>query len=97
MANPFDMEVFLNGVLSGSHTTRRRHLRQAMTIQTAISNRWKRNNPWTWQQKHLAWFMDQELRDRAEPTRYYFWLTVQLIVLRLGKSWFGSKPSRREN
>jgi hypothetical protein len=51
MANPFDMEVFLNGVLSGSHTTRRRHLRQAVTIQTAISNRWKRNNPWTWQQK----------------------------------------------
>ena len=33
MSEPFDMELFLAGVLTGSHTTRQRHLRQAKTIQ----------------------------------------------------------------
>ncbi|RJX76301.1 hypothetical protein D3M70_23450 [Pseudomonas sp. LS-2] len=47
MSKPFDMELFLGGVLTGSHATRQRHLRQAKAIQTAIANRWQRDNPWT--------------------------------------------------
>jgi len=39
MSQPFDMELFLAGVLTGSHITRQRHLRQAKTIQTAIAER----------------------------------------------------------
>ncbi|WP_434572994.1 hypothetical protein [Pseudomonas sp. Z3-6] len=50
MNKPFDMEIFLAGVLTGAHATRERHTRQAKTIQAAISNRWHKDNPWTWQQ-----------------------------------------------
>lgn len=48
MSKPFDMELFLVGVLTGSHSTRQRHLRQAKAIQAAISNRWHIDNPWIW-------------------------------------------------
>jgi len=47
MNQPFDMELFLMAVLTGSHSTRKRHLRQAKVIQAAIANRWHRDNPWT--------------------------------------------------
>lgn len=42
MNKPFDIELFLVGVLTGFHATRRRHLRQAMVIQTEIAGRWQR-------------------------------------------------------
>lgn len=87
MSKPFDMELFLRGVLSGSHATRQRHLRQAKAIQTAIAERWQRDNPWAWQQKHLAWFLNHHVNQHAESTRYYFLLTMQLLTHRLGKSW----------
>jgi hypothetical protein len=35
------MEVFLAGVLTGSHATRQRYLRQAKTIQHEIAERWQ--------------------------------------------------------
>jgi hypothetical protein len=87
MSKPFDMELFLASVLTGSHATRLRHLRQANAIQAAISNRWHLDNPWTWQQKHLAWFLHHHVNQRAESTRYYYLLTMHLLVHRLGKSW----------
>ncbi|RRV03927.1 hypothetical protein EGJ27_23815 [Pseudomonas sp. v388] len=87
MSKPFDMELFLGGVLTGSHATRHRHLRQAKAIQTAIANRWQRDNPWTWQRKHLAWFLNYQVNPNAESTRYYYLLTVHLLITRLGKSW----------
>jgi hypothetical protein len=37
MSKPFDMEVFLAGVLTGSRATRQRHLRQAKIIQVDIA------------------------------------------------------------
>ncbi|RMV52813.1 hypothetical protein ALP10_00681 [Pseudomonas syringae pv. helianthi] len=40
MSTAFDMDLFLAGVLTGSHTTRQRYLRQAKAIQTAITERW---------------------------------------------------------
>lgn len=49
MNKPFDMEIFLAGVLTGAHATRVRHIHQAKTTQAAISERWNRDNPWTWQ------------------------------------------------
>ncbi|WP_434602531.1 hypothetical protein J3P91_01490 [Pseudomonas sp. Z4-7] len=87
MSKPFDMELFLASVLTGSHATRERHLRQAKAIQAAMSNRWHRDNPWTWQQKHLDWFLNYHLNRHAESTRYYYLLTIHLLTLRLGKSW----------
>jgi len=87
MSKPFDMELFLTGVLTGSHVTRQRHLRQAKTIQAAIFNRWHRDNPWDWQRKHLVWFLRHHVNQHAESTRYYYLLTMQLLALRLGKSW----------
>ncbi|PVZ58802.1 hypothetical protein C9422_12305 [Pseudomonas sp. B1(2018)] len=87
MSKPFDMELFLTGVLAGSPATRQRHLRQANTIQAAIADRWQRENPWTWQRKHLAWFLNHHLNQHAESTRYYYLLTTQLLIYRLGKSW----------
>lgn len=87
MNTAFDMELFLSGVLTGSHTTRQRHLRQAKTIQAAVVERWHLDNPWGWQQKHLTWFLNQHMTQRASSTRYYYFLTAQLITCRLGKAW----------
>lgn len=87
MSNAFDMELFLAGVLSGSHATCLRHIRKAKTIQKAIVERWQKDNPWTWQQKHLVWFLNHHLNGHAEWTRYYFVLTVRLLTKRLGRSW----------
>lgn len=94
MTKAFDMEVFLAGVLTGSHATRRRHLRQAWVIHAAIAERWQRGTPWAWQQKHLAWFLAHHLEHRTEGTRYYYLLTVRLIARRLGKSWVFSLRAR---
>ncbi|MGE1177501.1 hypothetical protein [Pseudomonas sp. BW7P1] len=91
MTKPFDMELFLAGVLTGSHATRQRHLRQAMLIQAEIAERWQRDTPWAWQRKHLAWYLER-MSQRSDATRYYYLLTVRLLVRRLGKSWvFHSK------
>lgn len=87
MSKPFDMELFLAGVLIGSHTTRQRHLRQAKIIQTQITERWQRETPWSWQRKHLAWFIEHRLDRRSKMTRYYYLLTVRLLVRRLQKTW----------
>lgn len=57
MSKPFDMELFLAGVLTGSHVTRQRHLRQARIIQTEISERWQRQTPWTWQKNTWLGFL----------------------------------------
>lgn len=87
MSKPFDMELFLAGVLTGSHTTRQRHVRQAKIIQAEIAKRWQRKTPWAWQRKHVAWFLDHCLAERSQATRYYYLLTVLLLARRLEKSW----------
>jgi hypothetical protein len=87
MSTAFDMELFLSGVLTGSHTTRQRHLRQAKTIQAAVAERWQRETPWSWQRKHLTWFLNRHLKQHTESTRYYYLLTMQLLTRRLGKPW----------
>lgn len=87
MSKPFDMELFLAGVLTGSHATRQRHLRQARIIQSEISERWQRQTPWAWREKHLAWFLEHRLYQRAKATRYYYLLTMRLLTRRLGKPW----------
>lgn len=87
MTKSFDMALLLSDVLSGSQATQQRHLRQARFIQAAIQQRWQRDNPWTWQQKHLAWFLNYHMSQRSESTRYYYLLTIHLLTVRLGKSW----------
>ena len=87
MSKPFDMDLFLAGVLTGSHATRARHLRQAKTIQTAVSDRWGRDNPWAWQRKHLVWYLNCHLASYSSLTQYYYRLTVKLLILRLGRPW----------
>lgn len=87
MNKPFDMELFLAGVLTGSHSTRLRHLRQAKLIQAEIYKRWERKTPWAWRRKHLVWFLDHPLSQQSETTRYYYLLTVRLLARRLEKPW----------
>jgi hypothetical protein len=87
MSKPFHMELFLAGVLTGSHATRQRHLRQAKIIQAEIAERWHRETPWVWQRKHVVWFLENHLSRRSGATRYYYVLTVRLLVRRLDKSW----------
>lgn len=87
MNRPFDMELFLAGVLSGSHTTRQRHLRQAKIVQAEIAKHWLRENPWTWKRKHLTWFLEYLLSERSEVTRYYYVLTLRLLAQRLEAPW----------
>ncbi len=87
MSKPFDMELFLAGVLTGSRATRQRHLRQAKIIQAEIAERWQRETPWAWQRKHVVWFLQHRLGRRSEVTRYYYLLTARLLARRLEKSW----------
>ncbi|MCF5668677.1 MULTISPECIES: hypothetical protein [Pseudomonas] len=83
MRKPFDMALFLSGVLIGSTSTRQRHLRQARIMQAAIKQRWQRDNPWTWQLKHVRWFLTQHLKDHSNASRYYYRLTASLIWKRM--------------
>ncbi|WP_331832148.1 hypothetical protein VUG52_23375 [Pseudomonas sp. LH21] len=87
MSKPFDMELFLVGEMTGSYATRQRHLCQAKIIQAEIAKRWQRETPWTWQRKHLAWFLEHRLDRHSEMTRYYYFLTVRLLARRLQKTW----------
>ncbi|MBA5956766.1 hypothetical protein GIB64_04935 [Pseudomonas lactis] len=87
MSKVFDMELFLAAVLTGSYATQQRHLRQAKPIQAEIKKRWQLETPWSWQRKHINWFLDQWLNQRSAGTRYYYLLTVRLLVHRLDKSW----------
>jgi len=87
MSKPFDMELFLAGVLTGSHATRQRHVRQAKIIMAEIAGRWQRETPWTWQKKRVAWFLKHRMSHRSEATRYYYLLTVRLLARRLNTSW----------
>ena len=87
MTKAFDMEVFLAGILTGSHATQQRHLRQAKLIHAAIAERWQCETPWGWKRKYLAWFLQHLVNQRSEDTRYYYLLTVRLITMRLEKSW----------
>lgn len=83
MTKPFDMALFLRGVLTGSKVTQQRHIRQARIMQAAIQQRWQRQNPWTWKLKHVRWFLTQHLKNHSNATRYYYQLTSQLIRTRL--------------
>ncbi|MBA5708669.1 hypothetical protein DT037_16595 [Pseudomonas fulva] len=87
MSKPFDMKLFLVGVLTGSHATRERHLQQAKLIQVEIAERWQRETPWAWQRKHVVWFLEHHLASCSESTRYYYLLTVRLLARRLKKPW----------
>lgn len=80
-----DMALFLIAVLKGAHATRQRHINQARLIQAAIQQRWQRDNPRCWQLKHLQWFMREHLAEHSPHSRYYYGLTVRLIVKRLDK------------
>ncbi|MGG6353488.1 hypothetical protein [Pseudomonas putida] len=87
MTKPFDVALFLSGVLAGSKSTQQRHLRQARIMQAAIQRRWQRDNPWTWQLKHVRWFLTEYLKDHSDATRKYYVLTAVLIWKRKqGKS-----------
>ncbi|MFJ4348259.1 hypothetical protein [Pseudomonas sp. NPDC089401] len=87
MSKPFDMELFLAGVLTGSHVTRQRHLRQARIIQAEISEHWQWQTPWAWQRKHVVWFLEHRLDRNSQATRYYYLLTARLLARRLKRSW----------
>ncbi|WP_457924244.1 hypothetical protein [Pseudomonas aeruginosa] len=87
MSKPFDMELFLAGVLIGSPATRQRHLRQAKIIQSEIARRWQRETPWVWQRKHVAWFLYHQIGQRSEAARYYYVLTARMLARRLKRSW----------
>ncbi|WP_409310709.1 hypothetical protein [Pseudomonas putida] len=84
MTKQFDMALFLSGVLVGSKSTQQRHLRQARIMQAAIQRRWHRANPWSWKMKHIRWFFTQHLRSHSNASRYYYQLTVSLILKRTG-------------
>ncbi|QHF01199.1 hypothetical protein N015_01765 [Pseudomonas asturiensis] len=86
MSKPIDMELCLTAVLTGSHATRQRYLRQAKLIQMEIAERWQRKTPWAWQRKYVAWFLGHRLTRHSKATKYYYFLTVRLLVRRLERS-----------
>lgn len=80
------MKAFLGGVLRGSAHTKNRHIMQATCIQQAIAERWQRHHPEQWRLKHIHWFLDIHLKNSSQETRYRYWLTLQVILVRLGKA-----------
>lgn len=86
MTQPFDMEIFLSGVLIGSKATQQRHLRQARIIQASIQQRWQLGSPWSWQLKHIRWFHIQHLKNHSSASKYYYRLTALLIWKRMGRN-----------
>jgi hypothetical protein len=80
------MKAFLGGVLRGSAHTKNRHIMQATCIQQAIAERWQRNHPEQWKLKHIHWYLDIHLKNSSQETRYRYWLTLQVIIQRLGKT-----------
>lgn len=84
MTKPFDLALFLSGVMTGSKATQQRHLRQARIMQAAIQQRWQRANPWTWRHKHVRWFLTEHLKGCSDTTWYYYRLTALLVWKRLG-------------
>ncbi|RJX82042.1 hypothetical protein [Pseudomonas sp. LS-2] len=93
MSREFDMSLFLSGVLRGSTSTQQRHIRQAKIMQLAIQQRWQRDNPWTWKNKHARWFLAHYLKNHSAETRYYYQLTAHLIWKRIGNSQLCFAPS----
>lgn len=87
MNRQFDMSLFLCGVLSGSPASRRRHISQAKVMQTAITKRWQNATPWEWKLKHVQWFLNVSLINRAPSTHYRYVLTTKLILKRMEKNW----------
>ncbi|WP_129932604.1 MULTISPECIES: hypothetical protein [Pseudomonas] len=83
MSKPFDMTLFLSGVLAGSKSTQQRHLRQARIMQAAIQWRWHLDNPWTWKLKHVRWFLTKHVQDHSDASQYYYRLTASLIWRRM--------------
>ena len=71
MSKPFDIELILVSVLTGSNTTRQRHLRQAKLIQDAITKRWQRDNSWRYEKKYLVWCLTAKKEECSEATNYY--------------------------
>lgn len=79
------------------HPSRTLELRSGNRRQTTffIADRWRRDSPWTWQQKHLLWFLNHCLNGHAQSTCYYFVLTMRFLTKRLGRSWqFGPRQYR---
>ncbi|QNV66016.1 hypothetical protein F7661_08720 [Pseudomonas sp. CFA] len=87
MRETFNTALFLSGVLTGSRNTQQRHLRQALIMQAAIQQRWQRNSPWTWQLKHVRWFLTHYLKNHSAPSQYRYRLTLDLICKRMEKDW----------
>jgi hypothetical protein len=87
VTKPFNMALFLSGALIGSKATQQRHLRQARVMQVAIQQRWRRDNPWTWQLKHVHWFLVHHLALHSPASKYYYRLTVLLILKKMGRDW----------
>ncbi|PVZ12616.1 MULTISPECIES: hypothetical protein [unclassified Pseudomonas] len=85
MTRPFDMVLFLSGVLIGANATQQRHIRQARVMQAAIQQRWQLHSPWSWRLKHVRWFFTHYLKDHSDSSSYYYRLTTELIFKRLGR------------
>lgn len=84
---PFDMKLFLTGVLTGLQATRNAicdRLRLSM-LQSQHAGSEKR--PGLGKESSFAWFLDHHLDRRSEATRYYYKLTIRLLARRLEKSW----------
>lgn len=85
MREAFDITLFISGVLSGSKTTRQRHIKQAQFIQITISQYWCKRSPWTWQEKHIRWLLTIHLKSKSPSTRYYYYLTAKIIWRRMNR------------
>jgi hypothetical protein len=81
-----EARALLARALPGSRRgTVRGHLQRAERIGEVIWRRFQ-VSPRQWQVKHVRWYLEQALRDRAPTTRYDHWRTVRTLIHALGKA-----------
>lgn len=52
---------------------------------------------WQWKLKHAEWYLDVQVRDAANWTRYHHWNAIRAILLAVGRSDLVDRLAKRKN
>lgn len=52
---------------------------------------------WQWKLKHVEWYLDVQMRDAANWTRYHHWSAIRAILLAIGRSDLVDRLAKRKN
>lgn len=84
----------LRRVLTGSSRKIHLHTQRGEMMAELIYKRFQ-VLPIGWQVKHCRWVLEHALRDRADSTRYQYFLTLRLWIERVAERWDDWEPLLR--